>query len=282
MRAVIDGRQTSLDVVVESAEGARLACKRLYAQAQLIVMTGGRFRLMGLEAFDDLTIRQRRFMHGAVLAQIAHQVRTNGVRYEVKVWKEYFRERFIGAEWIEATDPTTGEISTVEQRISSEELDLRQYSDWIERVIAEAVTELGVVFQFREGEREATRDRKRTTSRYDKLPGDRVDSEPYRRYVASLPCMHCGYEGASQAAHANYGKGGASKTDDRTCFPLCTDTVGRNGCHPVFDQGALFQKEARRDIEWQWGQMTRQRIASDAKAPIAVRVIAGFALDGES
>ncbi|WP_258304996.1 hypothetical protein, partial [Escherichia coli] len=34
-----------------------------------------------------------------------------------------------------------------------------------------------------------------------------VRSEPYRRAVASLPCVICGVHGYSQAAHANTGKG---------------------------------------------------------------------------
>jgi hypothetical protein len=34
-----------------------------------------------------------------------------------------------------------------------------------------------------------------------------IESEPYRRLVAQLPCMWCGIEGYSQHAHLNYGKG---------------------------------------------------------------------------
>lgn len=49
----------------------------------------------------------------------------------------------------------------------------------------------------------------------------KVRSEPYRRYVASLPCYRCGIHGYSQAAHADEGKGMGLKTDDLTCYPLC-------------------------------------------------------------
>lgn len=79
-------------------------------------------------------------------------------------------------------------------------------------------------------------------------------SEAYRRAVASLPCKVCGIEGHSQAAHANQGKGLGIKSDDRTCFALCHD------CHQQFDQGAMFDRETRRQLEIDWGIDTRRSI----------------------
>jgi hypothetical protein len=87
-------------------------------------------------------------------------------------------------------------------------------------------------------------------------------SEPYRRLVAMLPCKVCGVPGFSQAAHPNTGKGAGIKTDDRECFALCCDRPGIQGCHPKFDQGALFTKEVRRALEPAWGADTRRQILS--------------------
>ena len=84
-----------------------------------------------------------------------------------------------------------------------------------------------------------------------------VRSEAYRRAVASLPCKVCGIEGHSQAAHPNTGKGAGMKTDDRACFPLCADRPGVQGCHPKFDQGAMFDRDSRRLFEIDWGIDTR-------------------------
>lgn len=75
-------------------------------------------------------------------------------------------------------------------------------------------------------------------------------SEAYRRLVAALQCMVCGAM-PCQAAHPNTGKGLGLKTDDRECFPLCPR------CHARFDQGALFPKEARRELEPAWAAQTR-------------------------
>lgn len=94
-----------------------------------------------------------------------------------------------------------------------------------------------------------------------------VVSEAYRRLVAALPCKVCGIAGISQAAHPNTNKGAGLKTDDRECFPLCCDQPGRVGCHPKFDQGALFTKAVRRELEPVWGADTRRAIKAAGTWP---------------
>lgn len=82
-------------------------------------------------------------------------------------------------------------------------------------------------------------------------------SEPYRRWVASLPCAHCRRIGISQAAHADAGKGMATKSDDRTCFPLCAETPDLPGCHVLYGASGKLGKTARRELEEQHGFNTR-------------------------
>ena len=86
-----------------------------------------------------------------------------------------------------------------------------------------------------------------------------VEHEGYRRLVAALPCIVCHRMGC-QAAHQNTGKGVGTKTDDRLTFPLCADGAGRVGCHTLFDQGLMFRKEDRRDVEPDWSRLTREEI----------------------
>ncbi len=84
-----------------------------------------------------------------------------------------------------------------------------------------------------------------------------VRSEAYRRMVAASPCIRCGRVGRSQAAHPNTGKAmGKKLIDDRLCFPLCCGDGTFVGCHEKFDQGALYTKEERRDLEPQWSLQT--------------------------
>ena len=87
-----------------------------------------------------------------------------------------------------------------------------------------------------------------------------VRSEAYRRAVATLPCAICGVAGHSQAAHGSDGKGMGLKACDLTCFPACAPRVGAVGCHAGLDQGALFTKAARRELEPVWAADTRRRV----------------------
>ena len=88
-----------------------------------------------------------------------------------------------------------------------------------------------------------------------------LQSEPYRRLVAALPCDLCRVQGHTQAAHPNTGKATGKKLiDDRLCFPLCADRPLQVGCHTLFDQGALMHKETRRKYETGAGRRTRDTI----------------------
>ncbi len=87
-----------------------------------------------------------------------------------------------------------------------------------------------------------------------------VRSEAYRRVVATLPCAICGLYGYSQAAHANTGKGMGLKACDLTCFPACGPRPGEQGCHAALDQGALFLKAVRRELEPAWAADTQRLV----------------------
>lgn len=87
-----------------------------------------------------------------------------------------------------------------------------------------------------------------------------VRNETYRRAVASLPCVMCGMPGYSQAAHGSAGKGMGLKACDMTLFPACCDRPGMRGCHSKLDQGALFTKAVRHEIEPVWAADTQRRV----------------------
>ena len=130
-----------------------------------------RWRFVFGEHHEDLTIRQRAFLHTAVFPQIADQYTfPDGTRFGDKAWKEHFRDRFLGYRWemrramnwdaalaamVQAKRATPHRV-----RISTEDLNVRQYSQYIDKVIDTAVLELGIVFEFRPSEREGARWRK--------------------------------------------------------------------------------------------------------------------------
>ena len=96
-------------------------------------------------------------------------------------------------------------------------------------------------------------------------------SEAYRRAVAGLPCVICGIDGHSQAAHINTGKGMALKECDSQLFPACCDRPGVRGCHSKIDQGALFSKAVRRELEPAWVADTRRKLELMGIKPPAVQ-----------
>lgn len=81
-------------------------------------------------------------------------------------------------------------------------------------------------------------------------------SEAWRRAVASLPCVVCGREGATQAAHPNHiGKGMGIKAPDCWCVPMCVEH------HAEFDQGRYWTKEEKRDLMAGWIVQTINELA---------------------
>ena len=97
-----------------------------------------------------------------------------------------------------------------------------------------------------------------------------VRSEALRRAVASLPCVICGMNGYSQAAHGSEGKGMGIKACDLTLFPACCDRPGVRGCHSLLDQGALFTKAVRREMEPVWAADTQRRLLAMGLVPLSL------------
>ena len=93
-----------------------------------------------------------------------------------------------------------------------------------------------------------------------------VRSEAYRRLVAALPCIYCGIEGYSQAAHLPPdGKG--IKQDDRLTFPLCCARPGITGCHADYDQYRINTRHGSVFQGLIWAQQTAEKIKRAGQWP---------------
>ena len=53
---------------------------------------------------------------------------------------------------------------------------------------------------------------------------------------------------------------GIKACDLLTLFPACCDRPGVRGCHSQLDQGALFTKAVRRELEPVWAAETRRKL----------------------
>jgi len=98
-------------------------------------------------AEDVKTDKQRRYLHGYVLMTIARQAEVNGQKFDMKTWKEWFRAEFLGWKVRTYKNPLTGKKVRRRERVSTEDLGVKGYGEYIDRVTAYAATELGVEFQ---------------------------------------------------------------------------------------------------------------------------------------
>ncbi len=83
-----------------------------------------------------------------------------------------------------------------------------------------------------------------------------VRSKKWRQYVASLPCVGCGIEGYSQAAHVR-GLGLGIKASDHECVPLCCARPGVPGCHAEYDSTRTVPDKSRTETGFLLREMVR-------------------------
>jgi hypothetical protein len=116
-----------------------------------------RWRVSIAEDQEPVSVKQRRFLHGPVLGQIAERAVVNGQQFSAATWKEHFRRLFLGDRWVSMRLPGAKRATPQRQRVSSEDLTVKQYSEFIERILAYAVTELGIEFDLDQRERDEAR-----------------------------------------------------------------------------------------------------------------------------
>lgn len=90
-------------------------------------------------------------------------------------------------------------------------------------------------------------------------------SEQHRRNVAALPCINCGIEKRSQAAHLNLlalGKGRGWKVSDALTIPLCVDQVGAIGCHVRLDSSGQYGRATSEALQLTLLHKTRDHLIS--------------------
>lgn len=146
-----------LHVVVATHDGLRLRFKQAYELGLAILNAGQRVELRVLIARDPIRVKQRKFLKDIVFGQISEQVRLDGQRYTKEMWAEHFRKEWLGSRFEEKQYPFEPEPRIEEIKNSTEELGVKGYAEYTDRVIAFAQTDLSVVFVFEEREREEVR-----------------------------------------------------------------------------------------------------------------------------
>jgi hypothetical protein len=91
-----------------------------------------------------------------------------------------------------------------------------------------------------------------------------IRSRKLLQAVASLPCMHCGAHGLTQAAHSNasqHGKGRGIKASDVFTAALCTT------CHQEIDSGHRLTRHERIDVWTNAWRNTVRALVQQGKWP---------------
>ena len=157
--------------VIATKDGARQKFIHAMNHAACILENGGQVELRVGPSSDPIGVRQRGFLHAAVLPQIAEQVYVENPaskkreRFVAEIWKEHLHKLFIPDKWEMRKMPGAKRATPHRVRVSSEQLGVKRYAEWIDRIIDHAVLELGVEFVFKPSEREGVRYVKKATKK---------------------------------------------------------------------------------------------------------------------
>jgi hypothetical protein len=135
-----------LDITVTTREGVKNVARAAYDRALMLVADGKRARFRMEEAEDTRSLQQNRFYHGVVLAEIAEQARSNGQRWAADAWHEYAKRTYLGYEFKRITIAGRKRKAVSKQLRSTTRPSVRRMSEYLDKVMAFAVTDLGVVF----------------------------------------------------------------------------------------------------------------------------------------
>lgn len=133
----------------EPVQAHQVLTKSMWPWLKAMTSAGNVVVLRGEEYENELSDRQRGFLHGVVLMQISHQAAPNGQKFPMHVWKEWYREKFLGKKSETFTNPITGKKTRRLKRVSTEDLGVRAYAKYIDRILADAATEHGVTVTVR-------------------------------------------------------------------------------------------------------------------------------------
>ncbi len=118
---------------------------QLWPWVKSMTMAGNMVDIHAGPSEDSITNEQRGYLHAVVLTEIAQFAKANGEKFPMAVWKEWFRSEFLGFKVVTSINPFTKKKVRRRVRISTEDLGVRGLAQYIDRVIAFAATDLGVV-----------------------------------------------------------------------------------------------------------------------------------------
>ncbi len=136
----------ALDVIVTTREGAHKAASEAYRLAQELIARGKRARIVSQEDEDDRSVKANRYYWGVVLKEISEQASINGQRWSQDAFHELFKRQFLGFEIKKYTVAGRKKKQVIRRLRSTTDLSVKRFAEYIEKIQAMAVTDLGVQF----------------------------------------------------------------------------------------------------------------------------------------
>ncbi len=135
-----------LERVVSDRESAHKAANACYQRAQQLIQMGKPVKLTCQEFEFDRTAQANRFYWGVVLREISEQARVCGQRYTAEAWHSLFKRQHLGYEIKRETVAGRKRKVVIRRLRSTSDLKHRAFSEYLEKCMAYAATELGVRF----------------------------------------------------------------------------------------------------------------------------------------
>jgi hypothetical protein len=126
--------------ILQKEENARALFAFLKANWRALAGQGKALSVTVTEHKKQRSVVQNKRLH-AMLADIAEAAYVNGSQYSQEAWKEYYRRKFIGAEEVRFPDG-----AMQERGISTTTLSVAEFADFMSRIEAHAIMELGIEF----------------------------------------------------------------------------------------------------------------------------------------
>jgi hypothetical protein len=124
----------------------RAAMTQGWEQGKRLLAEGKPVAVLVAEHEDNRSLRANRFYWGVVLREISQQARICGQQYTADAFHELFKRQFLGFE-IRKVKVAGRKKATVIRRLkSTTDLSVKRMAEYLERVQAFAVTDLGVQF----------------------------------------------------------------------------------------------------------------------------------------
>ena len=136
----------TVDRIVANREDAHRVMTAGYGLAKQLLLAGKPVHIKVEPHEEDRTLRQNAFYWGCVLPAVSSQAMIDGQRWTVDAWHELFRRQFLGYEVKRVTVAGRKKKLVIRRLRSTKDLKIRAFGDYLDKLQAFAVTDLGVRF----------------------------------------------------------------------------------------------------------------------------------------